>query len=53
MLTPSATSALRRSAVPKLIEGEMSSISHAVIARSPTCTRTCGSCIRAVTFQSM
>ena len=52
-LTPSATSALRRSAVPKLIDGETSSISHAVIARSPTWTRTCGSRIRAVTFQSM
>ena len=51
--TPSATSALRRSAVPNCIEDEMSSISHAVMARSPTCTRTCGSRIRAVTFQSM
>ena len=35
------------------IDGETSSISQAVIARSPTCTRTCGSRIRAVTFQSM
>jgi hypothetical protein len=52
-LTPSATSALRRSAVPKVIDAETSSISHAVIARSPTWTRTCGSRIRAVTFQSM
>ena len=51
--TPSATSALRRSAVPKLIDGDTSSISQVVIARSPTCTRTCGSRIRAVTFQSM
>ena len=51
--TPSATSALRRSAVPNCIDGETSSISQAVIARSPTCTRTCGSRIRAVTFQSM
>ena len=41
--TPSATSALRRSAVPNVIEAETSSSSHAVIARSPTCTRTCGS----------
>ena len=51
--TPSATSALRRSAVPKLMEAETSSTSHAVIARSPTWTRTCGSRKRAVTFQSM
>ena len=51
--TPSATSALRRSAVPKLIEAETSSSSQHVIARSPTCTRTCGSFMRAVTFQSM
>ena len=51
--TPSATSALRRSAVPNVIEAETSSSSHAVRARSPTCTRTCGSRMRAVTFQSM
>ena len=51
--TPSATSALRRSAVPKVIEADVSSTSHAVSARSPTCTRTCGSRMRAVTFQSM
>ena len=51
--TPSATSALRRSAVPKVIEAEVSSTSQAVSARSPTCTRTCGSRMRAVTFQSM
>ena len=51
--TPSATSALRRSAVPNVIEAETSSTSQAVSARSPTCTRTCGSCMRAVTFQSM
>jgi hypothetical protein len=37
----------------EVIEAETSSSSHAVIARSPTCTRTCGSRIRAVTFQSM
>ena len=40
--TPSATSALRRSAVPKVIDGETSSRSHAVRARSGTWTRTCG-----------
>ena len=51
--TPSATSALRRSAVPNVIEAEVSSTSHVVSARSPTCTRTCGSRMRAVTFQSM
>jgi hypothetical protein len=51
--TPSATSALRRSAVPNVIEAEASSTIQAVSARSPTCTRTCGSRIRAVTFQSM
>src|SRR5215211_7088066 len=51
--TPSATSALRRSAVPKLMEADTSSTSQHVSARSPTCTRTCGSLMRAVTFQSM
>ena len=40
---PSATSALRRSAVPKLIEAETSSSSHVASVRSATCTRTCGS----------
>ena len=40
---PSATSALRRSAVPKLIEAEMSSSSQVASVRSATCTRTCGS----------
>ena len=51
--TPSATSALRRSAVPKVIEAEASSTSQVVSARSATSTRTCGSPVRAVTFQSM
>ena len=51
--TPSATSALRRSAVPNVIDADVSSTSQLVSARSPTCTRTCGSCMRAVTFQSM
>ena len=41
--TPSATSVLRRSAVPNVIEADTSSTSQAVSARSPTCTRTCGS----------
>ena len=51
--TPSATSALRRSAVPKVIDGETSRSSHAVSARSGTWTRTCGMVVRAVTFQSI
>ncbi len=51
--TPSATSALRRSAVPNVIDGETSSRSHAVRARSGTWTRTCGTAVRAVTFQSI
>ena len=51
--TPSATSVLRRSAVPNVIDADTSSSSQAVIARSPTWTRTCVSCMRAVTFQSM
>ena len=51
--TPSATSALRRWAVPNVIDGEVSSTSHVVSARSGTCTRTCGTVVRAVTFQSM
>ena len=42
-----------RSAVPKPIEAESSNISHVVSARSATCTRTCGSRMRAVTFQSI
>ena len=51
--TPSATSALRRSAVPKIIEGETSRTSQVVSDRSATSTRTCASPVRAVTFQSM
>ena len=51
--TPSATSALRRSAVPNVIDGETSSSSQVVSARSGTWTRTCGTVVRAVTFQSM
>ena len=43
---PSATSALRRSAVPKCIDGEWSSRSQAVSWRSGTSSRTCG-CHRA------
>ncbi len=39
---PSATSALRRSAVPKCIDGEWSSSSQAVSWRSGTSSRTCG-----------
>ena len=39
--TPSATSHLRRSAVPKRIDGETSSRTHDVSARSATSTRTC------------
>jgi hypothetical protein len=44
---------LRRSAVPKVMLADASSSSQPVSARSPTCTRTCGSRMRAVTFQSM
>ena len=51
--TPSATSALRRSAVPNCIEGEVSSTSQVTSTRSARCSRTCGSPVRAVTFQSM
>ena len=51
--TPSATSVLRRSAVPKAIDGETSSSSQEVSARSGTWTRTWGTVIRAVAFQSM
>ena len=50
---PSATSALRRSAVPKCIEAERSRSSHAVSWRSGTSSRTCGTPLRAVAFQSM
>ena len=50
---PSATSALRRSAVPNVIEGEVSSTSQVVSARSARWTRTCGIRVRAVTFQSI
>ena len=51
--TPSATSAFRRSAVPNVIDGERSRMSQVVSARSGTWTRTCGTVVRAVTFQSM
>ena len=50
---PSATSALRRSAVPKCIDGEVSRTSHAVSWRSGTSSRTCGTTARAVAFQSI
>ena len=53
METPSATSALRRSAVPNCMEGEESRRSQVVSARSGTWTRTWGWFIRAVTFQSI
>ena len=39
--------------MPKVIEGEASSTSQVVSARSATSTRTCGSPVRAVAFQSM
>ena len=39
---PSATSALRRSAVPKCIDADSSNRSHAVSWRSGTSSRTCG-----------
>ena len=51
--TPSATSALRRSAVPKPIEGVRSSTIQLTRTRSASCTRTCASRVRAVTFQSI
>ena len=51
--TPSATSAFRRSAVPKRIDGEVSSTSQVTSTRSARWTRTCGSPVRAVTFQSI
>ena len=51
--TPSATSALRRSAVPNAIDGETSSASQVTSTRSARSTRTCGSPVRAVTFQSI
>ena len=51
--TPSATSAFRRSAVPNVMEGETSRTSQVVSVRSATWTRTCGSPVRAVAFQSM
>ena len=50
---PSATSALRRSAVPKVIDGEVSSTSQVTSARSARWIRTCGVPVRAVTFQSI
>ena len=50
---PSATSALRRSAVPKCIDAERSRSSQAVSWRSGTSSRTCGTPLRAVAFQSM
>ena len=51
--TPSATSHFRRSAVPNVIDADVSSSSHVSTARSATLTRTCGSPVRAVTFQSI
>ena len=51
--TPSATSHFRRSAVPNVIDADVSSRSHVSTARSATLTRTCGSPVRAVTFQSI
>ena len=51
--TPSATSALRRSAVPNCIDGDVSSTSQVTSTRSARLTRTCGSPVRAVTFQSI
>ena len=50
---PSATSALRRSAVPNPIDGVRSSTTHVTSTRSASCTLTCGSRVRAVTFQSI
>ena len=52
-VTPSATSALRRSAVPKAIDGVRSSTTQVTSTRSARWTRTCGSRVRAVTFQSI
>jgi hypothetical protein len=51
--TPSATSALSRSAVPNAIDGETSSTIQVVSVRSGTCKRTCGSPVRAVAAASM
>ena len=51
--TPSATSALRRSAVPNAIEADESNTSQVTSTRSASSTRTCGVPVRAVTFQSM
>jgi hypothetical protein len=51
--TPSATSIFRRSAVPNSIDGDVSSTIHVVSDRSATCSRTCVSPVRAVTFQSI
>ena len=51
--TPSATSALRRSAVPNCIETDVSSTSQVTRTRSARSTRTCGSPVLAVTAQSM
>ena len=47
-MTPSATSAFSRSAVPNDIEGDTSSTSHVVSARSGTCSRTWGMPVRAL-----
>ena len=46
--TPMATSAFRRCSVPNAIEGDTSSTSQVVSARSGTCSRTCGMPVRAV-----
>ena len=51
--TPSATSAFLLSPVPNSIETEVSRTSHVTSTRSARSTRTCGSPVRAVTFQSI
>ena len=53
MAAPSATSALRWRAVPKRIDADVSSRIQAVSWRSGTSSRTCGTRLRAVAFQSM
>ena len=51
--TPSATSVLRRSAVPKAIDAERSNTIQVTSMRSASSTRTCVRPVRAVTFQSI
>ena len=51
--TPSATSALRRSAVPNCIDGDVSSTSQVDERALGELTRTCGCPVRAVTFHSI